>query len=1000
MLAFIKRLSGGQESSNLNTSLIPVVIESCVETTTVILNINGCSSLNDKIKFEQRTDNNTENEQMFIRQNPYILFEKSTEHFNPNDIGDLTELATCNDLSIIDALKFVDILFTDAIKNSERAASYVGVIKLQQKFIKDHFLMLCTNLVVKLRKDFITKNINDLDQEYKQGKSVGILIGELFNQDLLTWQNIEAHWRRLMANDYNSAGAINIIKIIIHTCGNKLKESMPAGCFQSLHKTFEDNNVQISKSNAVSINNIPQQTSLEKSIEHQPDTRKEKKSTYADFEKIIIQQKPSYENIINHLNSVNINKNLDKYVNLFLSEIMKKPTMTKTYTNVLNEMKLKIKKQEVMELTLYNSLQFELAMYLIISNCNLKKERPEMQLKAQILGNLIGELHKNDLIDSLKIEGVFNELLKKQRGEGHLELVYNIIQSCGSELQITLGTKKMNNYIFQLKINTNPLNMSPSICTKVNSIKNYRETNNNSSKQPSISPLKDKQNSNAIIVQTSIPQSNTANTSTELSNTDELLKKLKRLQEFNDGEDSTRNKDLLNAYNEQNQTPVNNMKLSLNYANAIDHLSLENFEDIKGQLISLEINTSEKVNVFVDSILTRILKGSEIDVMGAKMCHELYLISTNSIQAMILKRVDYLLEIHSLLFKNNLRILRSGNNNATALDHVNCYTKFIEEFFKVDLLAVNYVHTHLQRLLDSNYISESSVFLASALLLSCGTELYNKKFQLNVLKKFVEYVEGFCQKNITHTELRMNLKKILELQQNNWQIIKKTTTVNNAINNNQQSTIIPREIINDQVELPQINEQSTADESSDEIIKALLSDPSSTTKYVQKVTKMNDKGRIRLLIMKCGEEIENCLNTVSLYTGKDELLELISSIQYEKDSQKRKELKVILDCRLDAPKNAIIIVKFIGELYNFDLFDIDGTLVLISYFLDYDNINEYSIVCLCEFLLTIGSKFISNEQGLEMYQKYSKNLNGISKNQAFNMPLHVKNLIEDVVKLI
>ncbi|CAO1414324.1 unnamed protein product [Diamesa tonsa] len=545
MLAFIKRLSRGQESSNINA--IPIVIEqqleknsdeSCVETSTVILNMNGpetsCSFFNDKINFEQKTDNSTENEQIFTREDPYILFEKSLQHFNPNDIGDLTELATNNELPINDALKFVDILFKDAIKNSERAASYVGVIKLQQKFIKDHFLTMCTNLVVKLRNDFITKNINNLDHEYNQGKSVGILIGELFNQNLLTWQNIEGHLQRLMAKGYNSAGAINIIKIIIRTCGNKLKKIMPAGCFQSLHKAFENKSIQISKSNAVSINNIPQQTSLEKSIEHQPHTRKENQSTYADFEKIIIQQKPSYENIINHLNSVNIKEDLDKYVKLIVSEIMKKPTMTKTYTNVLNEMRLKIKKQEVMELTLCNSLQIELSKYLIISNRNLKSERPKMQLKSQILGNFIGELHKNDLIDSLNIEGVFNELLKKQRGEGCLELVYNIIKSCGSELQITLGTKKLNNYIFQLKINTNPLNMSHSICTKVNSIKNYCETNNNSSKQPSISPLKevDKQNSNAIIVQTSIPQSNTAKTSTELSNTDELLKKLKRLQEL------------------------------------------------------------------------------------------------------------------------------------------------------------------------------------------------------------------------------------------------------------------------------------------------------------------------------------------------------------------------------------------------------------------------------------------------------------------------------------
>lgn len=431
-------------------------------------------------------------------------------------------------------------------------------------------------------------------------------------------------------------------------------------------------------------------------------------------------------------------------------------------------------------------------------------------------------------------------------------------------------------------------------------------------------------------------------------------------------------------------------------------MSLENFEDIKGQLKGFQINESEKVNVFVESILMRILKGSDIDVMGAKLCNELYLMSTESIKTMILERVLYLVQQQADKFKNDLRILRTGNIDASAINRVNCYTKCIQEFFKVDLLAVHYVHTHLQRLLDSNYISESSVYLASALLLACGTELYNKNYQPNVIKKFVEYIGKFCQENRTETELRMNLKKIIELQQNNWQTIKTTTTVNIAMNDNLQSTIDPCEIINDQVELLQLNEQSITDESfiTDDIIKAILSDPSSASKYVQEITQINDKSRIHLLIVEFAEELDKCFRTVSLYTGKDELLELIYNIQYEKDLQKRNELKVILDSRLDAPKNAIIIVKFIGELLNSNLFDIEGPLEMIECLLDYENINEYTAVCLCEFLLTVGPTLMGKEQGFEVYQKYSKKLVGISKNQAFNMPLHVKELIEDVVKLI
>lgn len=441
--------------------------------------------------------------------------------------------------------------------------------------------------------------------------------------------------------------------------------------------------------------------------------------------------------------------------------------------------------------------------------------------------------------------------------------------------------------------------------------------------------------------------------------------------------------------------------MSLNYANAIDNLSLENFEDIKIQLKGFEINTSKKVNIFVDSIFQRILSGSDNNGMGAKMCNELYLMSTSSVKTMVLEKVLYLVEQHSV--KDDLRVLRSNNDDATAEGRINCFTTFIVEFFKVDLLAVNHVHTYMQRLLDLNYISESSVYIASNLLLSCGTELYNTNHQLGVLKKFVEYLENFCQANKTRTEIRMNFKKIIELQQNDWQINKKTTTVNNEINDNQPCTIVPHGIQIAEVEIPEyFDAQSSTDESSDKnmksIIKAVLSDPLSTSKYVQEVAKINDKRCYDLLMVACKEELVKCFETVSLYTGKDELLELINNIQNEEDPQKLKELKIILDCRLYAQRNAILIVKFIGKLYNFDLLN-SSTLVWIEFLLDYDNINENTTECFCKFLITVGPKLICDEQGHELYQTYSKKLLGISKNQVFNMPSHVKKLIDEVVKL-
>ena len=306
--------------------------------------------------------------------------------------------------------------------------------------------------------------------------------------------------------------------------------------------------------------------------------------------------------------------------------------------------------------------------------------------------------------------------------------------------------------------------------------------------------------------------------------------------------------------------PAKNVKLSLNYANAIDNLSLENFEYIKGHLKGFQINTSEKVNIFVDSIFQRKLKGPEIDVKSAELCKELYSMSTISIKCMVREKVVNLFESHSLMVKNDLRLLRSNKNDTITYDRINGFTKFVVEFFKVDLLPVNYVHTHMQRLLDLNYICESSVYLASFLLLSCGTELYNTNYQLGVLERFVINLESFCQKTRTRKEVMMNFKKIIELQQNNWQIIKNTTTVKNAMNDNQPSTSIPREIPNAHMETPKsLDAKSTKDESSNEVMKSIigmiLSDPLSTSKFVHEVAKTNDENCIDLLMIECNEEL-------------------------------------------------------------------------------------------------------------------------------------------------
>lgn len=364
---------------------------------------------------------------------------------------------------------------------------------------------------------------------------------------------------------------------------------------------------------------------------------------------------------------------------------------------------------------------------------------------------------------------------------------------------------------------------------------------------------------------------------------------------------------MLNAYSENNQTPSNNVKQSLNYTNAIDKLSMENFEDIKGQLKDFQINTSKEVNIFVDSIFHRILMNPEIDVIGAELCKELYVKSTISIQSLICEKVVNLVEVHSNTVKNYLKFLRSHQNDLMTDTRICGFTKFIAEFFKVDLLPVAYVHMHLQRLLDLNYICEPLAYLASVLLLSCGAELYNSKLKRGVLKSFVGYLETFCQKTKTDTVVRRNFLKISKLQQNNWQVVEKA------------STTISHGTIKAQTKVPRCSKVKSTKNKTDYEIKIqsiminLLSDPSSISKFVKDVANMNDHLFKNLLISECKKKLEKYEETMKLYKGQ-KLLELISKIQTEVDSHKRKELKGILDCLLDAPKDTARIVQFITEV--------------------------------------------------------------------------------------
>lgn len=464
------------------------------------------STVETTIKNIQKTDIISEVEQQVPY---YITFRKSLENISPHNISFYTNYILNKQFSTDHVLELIKDVFEESIINPKKAAIFAELVNKQQNVSKKHFLTLCTNLIAKLRYDFLLKDKDD--DLILQANGLGALIGELFNHDILTWQNIEAHLQRLMAKGYTSRGSTHLIELIFFKCGIKLKKEMPAGCFNSL-KSFQSKIVNNCNNFSAS------KTVCMKEVKENQFTIKNYVDTYADFQRIIIQQYPNYENIIKHLNSGVVNNPiLDKYINLIISEAFKKPAMSKIYADILNEMRLIVKKKNVIELKLNELLQNKLTKYLKIAHRNLKSERLQMQLQAQSFSKIISSLHKNDLIQCQTIENFFKILLdENQIKEGCLELVYNIIQSCDTELKITLGTIKINFYIRQLKRNTNPYNMSGSICAKVKSMKNLNNV--------------EAYNQNANVIEDQHSASQSKATTSQHSNKDELLKKLKELQ--------------------------------------------------------------------------------------------------------------------------------------------------------------------------------------------------------------------------------------------------------------------------------------------------------------------------------------------------------------------------------------------------------------------------------------------------------------------------------------
>ena len=95
---------------------------------------------------------------------------------------------------------------------------------------------------------------------------------------------------------------------------------------------------------------------------------------------------------------------------------------------------------------------------------------------------------------------------------------------------------------------------------------------------------------------------------------------------------------------------------------------------------------------------------------------------------------------------------------------------FITEFFKVGFLSPKHVHSHIQKLLDTNLICDCSCHLTCIIMISCGDKLHCENYNLDVIQSLMVKLRQFCDNIKISSKTRFMVQKLNKLQKH-WKII-------------------------------------------------------------------------------------------------------------------------------------------------------------------------------------------------------------------------------------
>lgn len=194
-----------------------------------------------------------------------------------------------------------------------------------------------------------------------------------------------------------------------------------------------------------------------------------------------------------------------------------------------------------------------------------------------------------------------------------------------------------------------------------------------------------------------------------------------------------------------------------------------------------------------------------------------------------------------------------------------------------------------------------------------------------------------------------------------------------------------------------------------DLLKNVISDPSLTTLKVRDIsTSFCNKPMelhakrdfiLKRLIIVSLQKFSNTIFLANTMLGYNKLIGMMDKIQRERNTECRKQLKAELEDALDLRYCAVNIVKFLGELVNFEIL---SPKIIQSFkpLLD-NNVNPITIECFCELFKTVGLKMETELGNVIMNECFLKlvNILNMFHTQTIILCPSVSILISEVLQL-